>query len=79
MKRILRKLTRQQFYDYVVNCPEAVSFMNCYDDFIIDGPSNLVEDASTNATPLRLTTNKEDEQEPNMSLSEPWRGTNNLF
>ena len=54
--------------------------MNCYDDFIIDGPSNLVEDASTNATPLRLTTNKEDEQEPNtLSLSEPWRGTNNLF
>lgn len=69
-----KKLTRQQFYDYVFNCPEAVSFMNCYDDIIIDGTSNLVEDASTNATPLRLTTNKEDEQEPNtQSLSEPWR------
>eukprot|EP00984_Skeletonema_dohrnii_P020353 scaffold9889_cov96-Skeletonema_dohrnii-CCMP3373.AAC.7 len=65
-----QKLSRQQFYDYVFNCPEAVSFMNCYDDIIIGGKDSKFAEAA----PLRSTANKEDEQETKKQpLSEPWR------
>mmetsp|Transcript_14684 Transcript_14684/g.24971 ORF Transcript_14684/g.24971 Transcript_14684/m.24971 type:complete len:388 (-) Transcript_14684:4590-5753(-) len=65
-----QKLTRQKFFDYVFNCPEAVSFMNCYDDITIGGANK----ASAKAAPLLSTANKEDEQETKeQPLSEPWR------
>ena len=31
------KLTKQQFRDYVFNCPEAASFLHCYDDIVLRG------------------------------------------
>jgi Ca2+-binding EF-hand superfamily protein len=70
------KVTRQQFCDYVFNCPEASSFMNCYDDIVVEETRNkLVAHASgANATPLRLMTKEEYEQETKApSRSEPWR------
>lgn len=75
-----QKLTRQQFYDYALNCPEVVSFLDCYDDIVIAESNGIATDASTKDVPARLMADELDEgkaqQQP---LNEPWRDQQRLL
>ena len=67
-------LTRQQFCDYIFNCPEAVSFINSYDDIVIGRSSNIDTAASAKDAPLQFMINEGDEVESKeQPVSAPWR------
>ena len=66
-----KKLTRQQFYAYVFNCPEAVSFIHHYDDIIVeDSSTSIVNDS---AKKPRVSSNDEEGINDVQSASQPWR------
>ncbi len=62
-----KKLSRQQFYDYIFNCPEAVSFLLKHDDIIIGEANN---DNVTNQDCEEVERVRNDVQS---STSQPWR------
>lgn len=70
------KLTREQFFDYVFNCPEVVSFINHYNDIIAEEEARMITtDEREKQTFLRITANEGagDQGTKVQSTSEPWR------
>lgn len=69
-----QKLTKQQFCDYALNCPEVLSFLHCYDDIVIAESNGIATDASAKDVPARLMIDDvEEEKSQQQPLSEPWR------
>jgi Ca2+-binding EF-hand superfamily protein len=67
-----QKLTKQQFCDYVFNCPEAESFINSYDDIVI-GRSSNIDTAAASANDAQLQSNTDEQVSKEQLLSQPWR------